>query len=134
MDAELIEKLIELENIQKSLLFDKARGREAEEIMAHCCIPPHLYTLTKENGVIPRARHQRRTVVRINFGLVQDAQVPAIIECLFFLGRCPDFISEALGVDVRYIADCLTGVIERSRAEKIMKLRANPQKFRLVDS
>lgn len=132
MDAELIEKLIELDNIQKSLM-TKARGREVQEILHHYNIPPHLYTLAKENDAIPKARHQRRTVVRINFGLVEDEQIPTIVECLFLIGQCPDFISEALGVDVSYVAQCLSGVITRERAERALKLRSNPQRFRLVD-
>ena len=133
MDVKLIETLIELENIQKEMLAEKARGGEVQEVLDYFQIPPHLYSLAKENSAIPKARHQRRTVVRINFGLVEDVHIPAVIECLFILGQCPDFISEALGVDICYVAECLRGVIEKQKAEKAMNLRSNPQRFRVVN-
>ena len=130
IDFELTEQLIELENIQRQHFLNRARGKQASELLSYYKIPAHLYRMVRESGASDAPN--RRTLVRFNFGLVDEEHIPRLIECLFFMGQCPDFIAEALGINIQHVADCLSAVIAENRARQAAELRANPQRFRIV--
>ncbi|HYE72592.1 MAG TPA: hypothetical protein VEF04_04640, partial [Blastocatellia bacterium] len=95
-------------------------------------IPPHLYALKQEpaNG---RPQEQcRRKIALFNFGLVTDDIKPRLIECLFMIGHAPEFIGEALGEDIRFVAQSLRNMVDEMRAQRATELRKNPQRFRLI--
>ena len=50
------------------------------------------------------------------------------------IGHSPEFISEALGEDIRSVAESLRSVVDENRARRAADLRNNPQRFRLVKS
>ena len=50
------------------------------------------------------------------------------------IGHSPEFIAEALGDDIRAVAESLRSVVDENRAKKAADLRNNPQRFRLVKS
>jgi hypothetical protein len=131
INYELTDQLIELENIQKNQFFNRARGQQATEILSHYALPENYFTLKKEIDT-PHNDKGRRTIVLFNFGNVQKNDQFKVIECLFFLGHTPDFIAEAMSLDLKYVAQSLINVITESRARHAADLRNNPQRFRLV--
>ncbi|MBV1881795.1 MAG: hypothetical protein KUG82_09190 [Pseudomonadales bacterium] len=132
INYELTDQLIELENIQRDQFLSRARGRQASEIINHYHLSPNYYSLTKESDNARQTGKGRRTIVLFNFGEIKNEDKEKVIECLFFLGHSPDFISEAMGLDLKFVAQSLIDVIEESRAQRASDLRANPQRFRLV--
>ena len=48
------------------------------------------------------------------------------------IGHSPEFIAEALGEDIRYVAEMLSRMVDDKRAQRAAELRKNPQRFRLV--
>lgn len=132
INYELTDQLIELENIQRDQYLNRARGQQATEILNHYLLPENYYTLAKEPGTGRPEGKGRRTIVLFNFGEIKSEDKTRVIECLFFLGHTPDFIAEAMGLDLKFVAQSLIDVIEESRAKRASDLRANPQRFRLV--
>lgn len=132
INYELTDQLIELESIQRDFILNRARGQVATELLDHYKIRPELYCLAKETVEEGEDHSGRRTIVRFNFGQVTDGERDNLIECLFFLGHSPDFISEAMGINIKTVAQALCKVIQENRAKKAAKLRANPQRFRLI--
>ena len=132
INYELTDQLIELENIQRDQFLSRARGQQATEILNHYNLPEDYYSLTKESDNARQAGKGRRTIVLFNFGKINSADKARVIECLFFLGHTPDFISEAMGLGLKFVAQSLIDVIEESRAKRASDLRTNPQRFRLV--
>ncbi|MCG8312741.1 MAG: hypothetical protein MI976_05945 [Pseudomonadales bacterium] len=132
IDYELTDLLIELEEIQQNQSFNLARGQQVADLLDFYEIPPELYSLKQEpaNGRPPE--QCRRKIACFNFGLVTPAHQKRLIECLFMIGHSPEFIAEALGEDIRYIAETLSKMVEDNRAQKAAELRKNPQRFRLV--
>ena len=133
-DYELTDLLIELEEIQQDRFLNKARGQQVVDLLAFYDIPQSLYILRQEpqNGRDP---HQcRRKIALFNFALVKPDFKPQLIECLFMIGHSPEFIAEALGDDIRAVAESLRSVVDENRAKKAADLRNNPQRFRLVKS
>lgn len=134
INYELTDQLIELESIQRDFLLNRARGQVATELLDHYKIRSELYSLAKEKAEEGDDNTGRRTIVRFNFGQVKDEEVDNLVECLFFLGHTPDFISEAMGIHIKTVAQALCKVIQENRAKKAAKLRANPQRFRLISN
>jgi hypothetical protein len=132
INYELTDQLIELENIQRDQYLSRARGQQATEVLNHYKLPKNYYSLTKECDNARQAGKGRRTIVLFNFGEINTDDKARVIECLFFLGHSPDFISEAMGLDLKFVAQSLIDVIEESRAKRASDLRANPQRFRIV--
>lgn len=132
INYELTDQLIELENIQRDRFLYRARGQQATEILEHYEIPKELYVLKKESACEENPERNRRTLVCFNFGLIEEKDKARVIECLFFLGHSPEFIAEAMGEELKFIANALCQVIQENRAKKAAELRANPTKFRLV--
>jgi len=132
INYELTDQLIELENIQRDQLLSRARGQEATEILNHYSLPEDYYALTKESSNSNLAGKGRRTIVLFNFGQILNEDRGKVIECLFFLGHPPDFIAEAMGLNLKFVAQSLIDVIEESRARRASGLRSNPQRFRIV--
>jgi len=132
INYELTDQLIELEQIQRDRLLSRARGQQAAEILAHYDIPEALYCLKQESEDPENPERNRRILVCFNFGLVEPADIPRVIECLFFLGHTPEFIAEALGEELKMVAGCLCRVIQETRAKRAAALRENPTKFRLI--
>lgn len=132
IDYELTDLLIELEEIQQNQSFNLARGQQVADLLDFYEIPPELYSLKQEpaNGRPPE--QCRRKIACFNFGLVTSELHPRFVECLFMIGHSPEFIAEALGEDIRYIAEMLSQMVEDKRAQKAAELRKNPQRFRLV--
>ncbi len=134
IDYELTDLLIELEEIQQDRFLNKARGQQVVDLLAFYDIPETLYILRQEpqNGRDP---HQcRRKIALFNFAMVKTDFKPQLIECLFMIGHSPEFIAEALGDDIRAVAESLRSVVDENRAKKAADLRKNPQRFRLVKS
>ena len=134
IDYELTDLLIELEEIQQDRFLNKARGQQVVDLLAFYDIPESLYVLRQEpqNGRDP---HQcRRKIALFNFAMVKTDFKPQLIECLFMIGHSPEFIAEALGDDIRAVAESLRSVVDENRAKKAADLRKNPQRFRLVKS
>lgn len=134
IDYELTDLLIELEEIQQDRFLNLARGQQVIDLLSFYNIPEQLYVLRQEpqNG---REPHQcRRKIAVFNFALVTDATKKPLIECLFMIGHSPEFIAEAMGEDIRDIAESLRKVVDDSRARRASELRNNPQRFRLVKS
>ena len=132
IDYELTDLLIELEEIQQDQFLNKARGQQVVDLLAFYEIPQTLYTLRQEpqNG---REPHQcRRKIALFDFAHVPPECKPQLIECLFMIGHSPEFIAEALGEDIRAVAESLRSVVDENRAKKAADLRKNPQRFRLV--
>ncbi|MEZ5505089.1 MAG: hypothetical protein R3F38_03560 [Gammaproteobacteria bacterium] len=50
-----------------------------------------------------------------NFAQVTDDIKTQLIECLFMIGHSPEFIAEALGEDIRFVAQSLRTVVDDSR-------------------
>lgn len=132
IDYELTDLLIELEEIQQNQSFNLARGQQVADLLDFFEIPPELYSLKQEppNGRPPE--QCRRKIASFNFGLVTPNQHKQFIECLFMIGHSPEFIAEALGEDIRYVAEMLSKMVEDNRAQKAAELRRNPQRFRIV--
>lgn len=131
-DFELTDLLIELEEMQRDSLQEVARGRELSDLLSFYDIPRHLYTLKAEPSNGRDDGQARRTIALFNFGMVEDTQKPALIECLFMMGHSPDFISEALGETIRHVAESLREMVQQHRARRAAQLRENPQRFRLL--
>ena len=133
IDYELTDLLIELEEIQQNQSFNLARGQQVADLLDFYDIPAELYSLKQEppNGRPPE--QCRRKIACFNFGLVTPNQHKPFIECLFMIGHSPEFIAEALGEDIRYVAEMLSRMVEDNRAQKAAELRKNPQRFRLVN-
>ncbi len=134
IDYELTDLLIELEEIQQDRFLNLARGQQVVDLLAFYNIPESLYVLRQEpqNG---REPHQcRRKIAIFNFALITDEQKAPLIECLFMIGHSPEFIAEALGEDIRFVAESLRKVVDDNRARRAAELRNNPQRFRLVKS
>lgn len=134
IDYELTDLLIELEEIQQDRFLNLARGQQVIDLLSFYNIPEQLYVLRQEpqNG---REPHQcRRKIAVFNFALATDATKKPLIECLFMIGHSPEFIAEAMGEDIRDIAESLRKVVDDSRARRASELRNNPQRFRLVKS
>lgn len=134
IDYELTDLLIELEEIQQDRFLNKARGQQVMDLLAFYDIPESLYVLRQEpqNG---REPHQcRRKIALFNFAQVDASIKTPLIECLFMIGHSPEFIAEALGEDIRSVAESLRSVVDENRAQRAAELRKNPQRFRLVKS
>jgi len=134
IDYELTDLLIELEEIQQDRFLNKARGQQVVDLLAFYEIPESLYILKQEpqNG---REPHQcRRKIALFNFAHVPEELKTRLIECLFMIGHSPEFISEAMGEDIRAVAESLRSVVDENRAKRAADLRNNPQRFRLVKS
>ncbi len=134
IDYELTDLLIELEEIQQDRFLNLARGQQVVDLLSFYHIPERLYILRQEpqNG---RQPHQcRRKIAVFNFAQITDDIKPQLIECLFMIGHSPEFIAEAMGEDIRFIAESLRKVVDDSRARRAAELRNNPQRFRLVKS
>lgn len=131
-DFELTDLLIELEELQRDSLQEMARGRELRDLLSFYEIPDRLFSLKSEPAHGRDDGQARRTIALFNFGLVEDAHKPALIECLFMMGHSPDFISEALGETIRHVAESLREMVQQHRARKAALLRENPQRFRLL--
>lgn len=132
IDYELTDLLIELEEIQQDRFLNLARGQQVLDLLQFYNIPEHLYSLRQEpqNG---REPHQcRRKIAIFNFAQITDELRQPLIECLFMIGHSPEFIAEAMGEDIRTVAESLRKVVDDSRARRAAELRANPQRFRLV--
>ena len=97
-------------------------------------IPAHLYALKQEPAAGRPEEQRRRKIALFNFGMVTEDVKPRLIECLFMIGHAPDFIGEALGEDIRVVAQTLRNVVDEMRAQRATELRKNPQRFRLVTS
>ena len=132
IDYELTDLLIELEEIQQDQSLNLARGQQVADLLAFYEIPEELYTLKQEppNGRPPE--QCRRKIASFNFGLVSTEHHKHFIECLFMIGHSPEFIAEALGEDIRYVAEMLSRMVDDKRAQRAAELRKNPQRFRLV--
>ena len=132
IDYELTDLLIELEEIQQDQSFNLARGQQVADLLAFYAIPKELYSLKQEpaNGRPPE--QCRRKIACFNFGLVTPEHHGHLIECLFMIGHSPEFIAEALGEDIRYVAEMLSKMVDDKRAQRASELRKNPQRFRLV--
>ncbi len=134
IDYELTDLLIELEEIQQDRFLNKARGQQVLDLLSFYDIPQSLYVL-KQEPQNEREPHQcRRKIALFNFALITPEQKERVIECLFMIGHSPEFISEALGEDIRSIAESLRSVVDQNRATRAAELRRNPQRFRLVKS
>ncbi|AUM11672.1 hypothetical protein [Ketobacter alkanivorans] len=134
IDYELTDLLIELEEIQQDRFLNKARGQQVVDLLAFYDIPESLYELRQEpqNG---REPHQcRRKIALFNFAHVPPEFKVQLIECLFMIGHSPEFIAEAMGEDIRAVAESLRSVVDENRARRASDLRKNPQRFRLVKS
>jgi len=134
IDYELTDLLIELEEIQQDRFLNKARGQQVKDLLDFYDIPESLYILKQEpqNG---REPHQcRRKIALFNFAQITQDIGPRIVECLFMIGHSPEFIAEALGQDIRSVAESLRSVVDETRAQRAADLRKNPQRFRLVKS
>ena len=134
IDYELTDLLIELEEIQQDRFLNKARGQQVVDLLEFYDIPESLFILKQEpqNG---REPHQcRRKIALFNFAQVTPELRPKLIECVFMIGHSPEFISEALGEDIRSVAESLRSVVDENRARRAADLRNNPQRFRLVKS
>lgn len=134
IDYELTDLLIELEEIQQDRFLNLARGQQVVDLLGFYSIPEELYVLRQEpqNG---RQPHQcRRKIAIFNFAMITDEQKTPVIECLFMIGHSPEFIAEALGEDIRFVAESLRNVVDDNRARRAAELRNNPQRFRLVKS
>lgn len=134
IDYELTDLLIELEEIQQDRFLNLARGQQVVDLLGFYSIPEELYVLRQEpqNG---RQPHQcRRKIAIFNFAMIIDEQKTPVIECLFMIGHSPEFIAEALGEDIRFVAESLRNVVDDNRARRAAELRNNPQRFRLVKS
>lgn len=134
IDYELTDLLIELEEIQQDRFLNLARGQQVVDLLTFYNIPEDLYTLKQEpqNG---RQPHQcRRKIAVFNFAMIPDELKTQLIECLFMIGHSPEFIAEAMGEDIRFVAESLRKVVDDSRARRAAELRNNPQRFRLVKS
>lgn len=132
IDYELTDLLIELEEIQQDRFLNKARGQQVMDLLDFYEIPQSLYRLQQEpqNGRDP---HQcRRKIALFNFAQVTPEIKAQLIECLFMIGHSPEFIAEALGEDIRAVAESLRSIVDDNRAQKASDLRKNPQRFRLV--
>lgn len=132
IDYELTDLLIELEEIQQDQSFNLARGQQVADLLDFYEIPSEFYTLKQEpaNGRPPE--QCRRKIACFNFGLVTSQHHKHFIECLFMIGHSPEFIAEALGEDIRYVAEMLSRMVDDKRAQRAAELRKNPQRFRLV--
>lgn len=132
IDYELTDLLIELEEIQQDQSLNLARGQQVADLLDFYEIPPEYYTLKQEppNGRPPE--QCRRKIASFNFGLVTEEHHRRFIECLFMIGHSPEFIAEALGEDIRYIAEMLSQMVDDKRSQRAAELRKNPQRFRLV--
>jgi len=132
IDYELTDLLIELEEIQQDRFLNKARGQQVVDLLAFYDIPESIYELRQEpqNGRDP---HQcRRKIALFNFAHVPPGIKVQLIECLFMIGHSPEFIAEAMGEDIRAVAESLRSVVDENRARRAADLRKNPQRFRLV--
>lgn len=134
IDFELTDLLIELEEIQRERILHLARGRELADLLDFYEIPPHLYALKQEPLAGRPEEQRRRKIALFNFGMVTEDLKSRLIECLFMIGHAPDFIGEALGEDIRVVAQTLRTVVDEMRAQRATELRKNPQRFRLVSS
>lgn len=132
IDFELTDLLIELEEIQRERILHLARGREVADLLNFYEIPAHLYALKQEPAAGRPEEQRRRKIALFNFGMVTEDVKPRLIECLFMIGHAPDFIGEALGEDIRVVAQTLRNVVDEMRAQRATELRQNPQRFRLV--
>ena len=132
IDYELTDLLIELEEIQQDRFLNKARGQQVLDLLEFYQIPESLYTLKQEpqNGREPHQR--RRKIALFNFAGIPEDSKEKVIECLFMIGHSPEFIAEAMGEDIRAIAEALRSVVDENRARRAADLRKNPQRFRLV--
>ena len=132
IDYELTDLLIELEEIQQDRFLNLARGQQVVDLLEFYHIPEALYILRQEpqNG---REPHQcRRKIAVFNFAMITEETRSALIECLFMIGHSTEFIAEAIGEDIRSIAQSLRKVVDDNRARHAAELRNNPQRFRLV--
>lgn len=132
IDYELTDLLIELEEIQQDRFLNKARGQQVLDLLEFYHMPESLYVLKQEpqNG---REPHQcRRKIALFNFAGIPENIKERVIECLFMIGHSPEFIAEAMGEDIRAIAEALRSVVDENRAKRAADLRKNPQRFRLV--
>lgn len=134
IDYDLTDLLIELEEIQTNRCTYVARGQQAADLLEFYKIPSHLYSLSQEPDHERPADQRRRKVARFNFAAVTPDVQKAFIECLFMIGHSTEFIAEALGEDLRYVAEVLHSLVETTRSEHAAELRKNPQRFRLVTS
>ncbi|MAR91077.1 MAG: hypothetical protein SV765_09865 [Pseudomonadota bacterium] len=134
IDYELTDLLIELEEIQQDRFLNKARGQQVMDLLAFYEIPEDLYVIRQEpqNGREPHQR--RRKIALFNFAQVPPEIQSQLIECLFMIGHSPEFIAEAMGEDIRSVAESLRSVVDENRAQRAADLRKNPQRFRLVKS
>ncbi|PCJ45941.1 MAG: hypothetical protein COA99_03620 [Moraxellaceae bacterium] len=132
IDFELTDLLIELEDIQQQKFLNLARGQQVTDLLDFYEMPQNLYTLKQEpaNGRPPE--QCRRKIACFNFGLVNDDIKTKFIECLYLIGHTPEFISEGLGEDIRFVAESLRQVVDEARTLRASALRKNPQRFRLV--
>ena len=132
IDYELTDLLIELEDIQQQKFLNLARGKQVADLLDFYEMPAHLYSLKQEpaNGRPPE--QCRRKIACFNFGMVADDIKIKFIECLYMIGHTPEFISEGLGEDIRYVAESLRKVVDEVRTKRASELRNNPQRFRLV--
>lgn len=134
IDYELTDLLIELEEIQQDRFLNLARGQQVVDLLEFYNISESLYQLRQEpqNG---RQPHQcRRKIAVFNFAMIGDEQKGAVVECLFMVGHSPEFIAEAMGEDIRFVAESLRNVVDDNRSRRAAELRNNPQRFRLVKS
>lgn len=134
IDFELTDLLIELEEIQRERILHLARGREVADLLDFYEIPTHLYSLKQEPASGRPEDQRRRKIALFNFGMVTEDIKSRLIECLFMIGHAPDFIGEALGEDIRAVAQTLRNVVDDMRAQRATELRKNPQRFRLVSN
>lgn len=132
IDYELTDLLIELEEIQQDRFLNKARGQQVVDLLDFYEIPEPLYILQQEPQNERDPHQRRRKIALFNFAMVDADLKPRLVECLFMIGHSPEFIAEAMGDDIRTVAESLRSVVDENRAQKAADLRKNPQRFRLV--
>ena len=134
IDYELTDLIIELEDIQQQQFLNVARGKQAAYLLDFYDMTPHLYSLKQEPANGRPEEQCRRKIACFNFGLVDNNLKTKFIECLYMIGHTPEFISEGLGEDIRFVAESLRQVIDEVRTKRASDLRQNPQRFRLITS
>ena len=132
IDYELTDLLIELEEIQQDRFLNKARGQQVMDLLSFYEIPEELYVLKQEPQNEQEPHQRRRKIALFNFAKVPEASKGRFIECLFMVGHSPEFIAEAMGEEIRSVAESLRSLVDETRAKRAADLRQNPQRFRLV--